>query len=281
MRLAVSNIAWPPAKVDEALDLLAAYGATGLEIAPSLLFAGEDDPLRPSQARLNRALEMVESRGLSFVSLQSLHYGCKDAALFGTSAERRRFVAALEGATELAARLGARTLVVGSPRHRIVPPQLPHEDALIIAVECFRDLGETAAARGCVLAVEANPAAYGTNFLTHLNDAVAFVEQVDHPAITVNLDIGAQILNGEIENVAATVAAIRPRISHVHLSTPHLGPVSGDDRFIQQALVGLQSARWDGWVSIEMRADPGDPLGALQRTLAGVAPLLAEATDET
>ena len=48
MKFAVSNIAWLYAERLDAYAMLRDYGFSGLEIAPSLLFAEENDPFAPS-----------------------------------------------------------------------------------------------------------------------------------------------------------------------------------------------------------------------------------------
>ena len=266
-RLAVSNIAWPPEARSRALSLLAELGVRGLEIAPGLFFAGEADPFAPSDAALAAALGEARDHGLTLVSMQSLHFAAPEAALFGPPEAREAFAGTLRRAVDLAARLGLPNLVVGSPRNRVVPDSMPAATARNIALEVFRALGDHAAARGCRLAVEPNPRAYGTNFLNLTSEALDFVREADHPAVTLNFDVGALTLNGEAAEAAELFVRAGARVSHVHLSAPGLAPVDAAAAPIGEALDMLEAAGWDGWVSIEMRAAEPDPLAAVTRAV--------------
>ena len=267
-RLAISNIAWPPDQRRPALALLAELGVGGLEVAPGLLFPGEVDPFAPSEAVLRATLGEVEAHGLTFVSMQSLHFAAPDAALFGEPEARRRFADTIARAIDLAARLGLPNLVVGSPRNRVVPEDMPAATARRIALDVFRALGDQAATRGCRLALEPNPRDYGTNFLNLTSEVRDFVREADHPAVALNFDIGALSLNGEAEADAALFASARDLVSHVHLSRPHLAAVEAEDGSVGRALAMLDEAGWRSWVSIEMRAAAPDPLAAVRHAIS-------------
>ncbi|MBA4791886.1 MAG: sugar phosphate isomerase/epimerase [Rhizobiales bacterium] len=267
MRLAVSNIAWSAADADAAYDLLADLGVPGLEIAPGILFAGEPDPFAPSDAAVAAVRARLDRAGLTLCSMQSLLFGVEGAALFGAAEERAAFQGGLLRAIGLAGRLAIPNLVVGSPRNRVIPDIFSPEEARRIAVSVFRHLGDRAAEAGCVLAMEPNPAVYGTNFLTTLEETDAFVRAVGHPAVKVNFDVGALHVNGDFPRLREALDLARPRISHVHLSEPNLGPVPGSVDEARVVFAALRAVGWTGWVSIEMRADAADPLGGLRRSV--------------
>lgn len=267
MRLAVSNIAWPADCAEDAYDLLAEHGVPGLEVAPGLLFGAEADPFMPSAAALALTRTRLARAGLTLCSMQSLLFGVPGAALFGAPDERAAFEGGIARAIALAGRLEIPNLVVGSPRNRVIPAGLAPEAAWIVASEMFRRLGDAAAHAGCVLAMEPNPAVYGTNFLTTLEETDAFVRRLGHPAVRVNFDVGAQHVNGAFARLRETFEGARPQVSHVHLSAPELGPVPRDEMEARAVFAALRSAGWEGWVSIEMRADPVDPLALLRRSL--------------
>jgi len=267
VKWAVSNIAWPPEKAQDAYALLARFGVRGLEIAPSLFFAGADDPFTPTRAEAAQALAPMQEAGLELVSMQSLLFGVSGAALFGDDDERARLEAAVRRAINLAGQFGIPNLVFGSPRQRIVPDGMAPVVAADIAVAMFRRLGDAAAASGCLLAIEANPAEYGTNFLTHTQDALAFVDIVDHPAISLNLDLGAVWVNGEKHVIGDTLANAAGRVSHVHISEPNLAPAPADGPGTRAILSIVDAAGYDAWYSIEMKAVSNFPLDAVEAGL--------------
>lgn len=265
MRLAVSNIAWTPEQTVAAYGLLSRHGIRGLEIAPGLFFADADDAFAPTPAEAARAIAPMQAAGLELVSMQALLFGVSGAALFGDAGERARLEVAMRRAINLAGRFGIPNLVFGSPRQRVVPDGMAAAAALEIAANTFRQLGDAAAAAGCRLAIEANPAEYGTNFLTGTSDALAFVEVVNHPAVTLNLDLGTVWMNGEQGDLAVIAAA--GRISHVHISEPQLAAAPACGPATRDLLSIVNDAGYDGWYSIEMKAVPDFSLDALEASL--------------
>ena len=263
MRLAVSNIAWSFDNRLAAYAILRDHGLDGLEIAPSLLFAGADDPFLPPAAVVAARLGEIAGAGLRLVSMQSLLFGVGDAALFGPPAAADRLVRGLERAIVLAGRLGIPNLVFGSPRQRVVPPELSPDAALQHACGVFRRLGDLAAANGTRLALEPNPAGYGTNFMTTFAETLAVVHAAGHPAVTLNFDLGALHMTGAAGDAAAFIAAAGPHLSHVHLSAPFLAPAPQTTEEAAAVLRALAGTGYAGAVSVEMKAVAGDELAGV------------------
>ena len=269
MILSVSNLAWAPAERLEAYDLLAEAGLTGLEIAPGLFFDAAEDAFAPDAATAEAALGEIAARGLSLVSMQSLLFGVQGAALFGDPEARAAFELGMERAIDLAGRFGIPNLVFGSPGQRRIPEGMDEPEARAQAALTFRRLGDRAAAAGTVIAMESNPVAYGANFLTTLEDAEAFVAQVDHPAVTLILDLGAMHLNGTFDTLPARMGELASHLTHVHISEPHLAPAPDDVTDLGPVLVALRRAGYNRAVSIEMKR-PEDGLAGLRGRLAAL-----------
>jgi sugar phosphate isomerase/epimerase len=268
MRLAMSNIAWAPEERLEAYAALAEAGFTGLEIAPGLLLHAAEDPFDPDAATLRTALDEVAGAGLTLVSMQSLLFGVPGAALFGDADARMAFEAAMRRAIALGGRLGIPNLVFGSPAQRRVPEGMAMDAAVARGAEVFRRLGDHAAAHGTAIAIEANPAAYGTNFCNTLEEAESFVGTVDHPAVRMILDLGAQIMNGTLERTAGLLPRIAPRLNHVHVSEPDLAPAPAPGRpaTLAPVFAALAAEGYAGAVSIEMKR----PAGGLAEVRAAI-----------
>ena len=256
MRLAVSNIAWSPQERLEAYAILAEAGFTGLEIAPGLFFHAAADPFVPDECTASAAMAEIADAGLTLVSMQSLLFGVAGAALFEGPEARAAFEAGMMRAIALAGRFGIPALVFGSPLQRRVPEGLAMEDALDQAAEVFRRLGDAAQGAGTRIGIEANPAAYGTNFCTTLDEALGLVARVDHPAIAPHLDLGAMHMNGDFAGVPARLPALGPALAHVHVSEPHLAPAPADEGALVPVLRALAAAGYAGAVSIEMKRAP-------------------------
>jgi sugar phosphate isomerase/epimerase len=275
-KLAMSNIAWAPEERLEAYAILAEAGFTGLEIAPGLFFHAAADPFVPDTASAATALAEAADAGLALVSMQSLLFGVAGAALFEGAEARAAFEAGMRRAIRLAERFGIPNLVFGSPLQRRVPGGMAMTDALEQAAEVFRRLGDAAAAAGTRIGIEANPAAYGTNFCTTMDEALGFVGQVDHPAIVPHLDLGAMHMNGDFASVPARLPDLAPRLSHVHVSEPGLAPASADPAALVPVLRALGTAGYSRAVSIEMKRAP-EGLAAVRRAVRALAEAVKQA----
>ncbi len=260
---AVSNIAWSYRNRLEAYAILKDHGFGGLEIAPGLLFAEEAIPIAPSTTGVSERLSELERAGLRLVSMQSLLFGVEGAEVFGPPAAVEKLQVGLTRAIVLAGRIGIPNLVFGSPRQRIVPPDMSPADVLERVCAVFLPLGDLAAANGTVLAMEPNPAEYGTNFMTSFPEALEVVKAIDHPAITLNFDLGALHMTGAFGEAGAYMAAAAPYLSHVHLSEPFLGPAPASVEEAASVLKSLSGIGYAHAVSIEMKAAATDELGAV------------------
>lgn len=267
----MSNIAWLAEERLEAYAILAEAGITGLEIAPGILFHAAADPFVPDAASAGEALREAADAGLSLVSMQSLLFGVTGAGLFDGAEPRAAFERGMHRAITLAGRFGIPNCVFGSPAQRRVPQGMAMDAAMDEAAAVFRRLGDAAAAAGTRITIEANPAAYGTNFLTTLDEAEAFVAAVDHPAVAVILDLGAMHMNGDFASVPERLPALAPRLNHVHVSEPQLAPAPADAAALVPVLQGLAAAGYAKAVSIEMKRSPrglADVRGAAARLVA-------------
>ncbi len=275
MNLGISNIAWSPDELDDVLAVMANAGARGLEIAPGLAFADEADAFVPSEAAVAAFRRRIAAHGIELISMQSLLFGVEKAKLFGDEAERGGFIHGIGRAIGLAERLGIGNLVMGSPGARKIPDTMPRQDAETSAIDIFRRLGDLAAAAGTKIALEPNPAVYGTNFMNTLREAADFAARVDHPAVTVNFDLGALHMNDEIADADALFVLASPRVSHVHVSEPDLAPAPRDAQTFATVAKALLERGYAGWFSIEMRAVDDDRLGVIESRLEACARALS------
>jgi D-psicose/D-tagatose/L-ribulose 3-epimerase len=166
--------------------------------------------------------------------------------------------------------------VFGSPKNR-VRGDLPLNTAMSIACDFFQELGGAAASHGVSLCIEANPAAYGCDFVTTTAEAVELCRRVNHPAIRVNGDLGGMTMSGETPALSLEDAG--PWIGHFHASEPQLAELGTAGADHAGAARGLEAIGYDGWVSIEMR-DTGD-LASVDRAVARAKAAYGTARDAT
>lgn len=241
MKLAASNIGWDDSCQEAVFAEMRRLGFQGLEAAPTRVF-----PERPYE-RLREAADWAarlrEERGLAVCSLQSIWFGrgerIADPAGYGP------LLSHTEAALRFAGAAGCPVLVLGCPKNRTV--ELPGDEE---RVERFlAEAAGLAAEHGAVIALEPNPAIYGTNFANTTWQAAQTVRRIGCPALGLNLDIGALVENREeLRAVEENMDLIR----HVHLSEPWLAPIRRRPEHRELAAL-LRRCGYGGFVSLEMK----------------------------
>lgn len=254
MRLSMSNIGWSCEHDEEIYHILKENGFTGLEIAPTRVFS--NDPYDRSREAKDWAKQIKKKYGFEIASMQSIWYGRKEK-IFGNEEERRYLQQYTKKAIEFAAAIGCRNLVFGCPRNRVTYAI----DDGAVGIHFFKDLGDHALEKGTVIAMEANPPIYGTNYINDTLSAFKLIEQVDSKGFLLNLDIGTMIQNGE--NVNAIKGKVH-LIHHVHISEPELKPIRKRQIHMDLKEI-LQKEDYQGYISIEMGRT--DDLCVLEETI--------------
>ena len=251
MMISVSNIAWDIPEEPDIAALLRQRGIAHIDIAPGKYFP---DPERATSAEVGAVRRLWEERGFAIYGVQSLLFGTSGLNLFDDPEER--MLRRLEAICRIGSGLGTRTLTFGSPRQR---DRSGLEDAAAnaIAVDFFRKLGNAAGDAGVIVCLEPNPALYGCNFMVSTDETAAVVSAVDHPAIRLQLDIGALVLNGEPPE--ETIERHAPLIGHVHASEPRLVTLGDGGAPHHEAGTAIRAVRPDLVVTIEMVASPARP----------------------
>lgn len=240
--LAASNIGWAAPDDPMILSLMKKLGYTGLEAAPTRL-VGENPYTKLDQAAKISG-QLREEYGLCIPSLQSIWYG-QQGSLFDP-VDALRLADYTCRAVDFAAAVGCPSLVFGNPRQRVIPAGTDPDSAMPF----FQKIADYARAHGAVIALEANPPVYGTNFCNTSEDAFTFARRV--PGLAVNYDLGTLLTNGEsliplFENLDL--------VSHIHLSEPGLAPL--EPRPLHRELAHqLREFGYQGFVSIEMKTQP-------------------------
>jgi len=244
VKLAISNIAWLAEDDESVYQLMKKYGYTGLEIAPSRII-----PDAPYD-RLEDALKWknaIQEKGFVIPSIQSIWYG-RTENIFAGEDERESLKNYTEKAILFAEAIGCPNLVWGCPKNRQVPEGVNEELAEQIAIPFFKELGQAAAEHHTVIALEAVPAIYNTNFINDTVTAIEFIQKVNTKGFRLNLDIGTIIENKE------ACGMIRDNIdlvNHVHISEPGLKEIV--KRQIHKELNDLlECLHYSRYISIEM-----------------------------
>ena len=266
MRLGFSNLAWPPADDDAVAVVMRAEGASGVELAPAKLWPHAPH-VEPGVAESYAA--WWRDAGCAVVAFQAILYGRPDLDLFGDATSVAALQRHLVAMGALAARCGARVLVLGAPGNRRRGAR-SMTAAVAAAARVLRPVAEGLAAHGVSLCIEPNPPRYGCDFVTTAAEAAVLAEAVGHANFGVHLDTAALALSGETS--VAALRPVMPHVRHVHLSEVDLAPV-GTTTSVPHETLGpaLRAAGYDGWLSVEMRLSVPDAWREALPRAAGVA----------
>lgn len=265
MRLAISNIAWDTSEDEDIAKLLKRYAVDAIDIAPGKYFS---DPAKATDAEIAEVKDWWGARGIEITGMQALLFGTTGLNVFGHPDVQSAMLQHLAAVCRIGARLGAPRLVFGSPKNRD-RNNLSDEQVAEIAIPFFRRLGDIAQAYDVRVCLEPNPRCYGTNFMTTSAETATVVKQVAHPAIRMQLDTGALMINGE--DPVAVLQDCASLIGHIHASEPDLVPLGDGGNDHAKVAAGLKQLLPKHVVSIEMLASKNEPhLVSIERAL-GVA----------
>ena len=255
MKISVSNIGWSPENDEAVYRRMRENGFSGLEIAPTRVIPEAPYDHIPEAVRFAESLRA--QYGFCIPSMQSIWFGVQEK-VFGTAEEKTRLIAYSKKAVDFAEAIGCRNLVFGCPKNRALPEGADPAEA----VGFFREIGDYAAAHHAVIALEANPPIYHTNYINTTPGALQLIREVGSEGFRLNLDTGTMVENGEDVSV---LEGSEKWIHHVHISEPGLVPLQ--ERPLHRELAAfLRSFAYEGFVSIEAgrQEDPGVLAGMME-----------------
>jgi D-psicose/D-tagatose/L-ribulose 3-epimerase len=238
---------WGPSVTPAQQPLFDALKATGYD--------GIEVPIISGDVATYRALgRILDDIGLDRTTLTVLPQGKNP--LSDEPSQRRAAVDHLAWALDCSTAIGSK-LICG-PIHQTLGEFTglpPSETELARGCEFHRAVGDLAAARGIVVAVEAMNR-FEAHLLNTMAQLVAYMDRVGHPAVTGMYDtFHANIEEGDA--VAAIIPSLR-HIAHVHVSENDRGVPGRGHVPWQATFETLRRAGYDGWLTIEAfsRASP-------------------------
>lgn len=277
MRLSLCNEVLHPLDLARQCAFAGAVGYDGLEIAP---FTLAEEPHRLSAGEIAAMRRTVEDHGLAVTSLHWLLVTPQGLSITSPDeAVRTRTRDVIHGLLDLAAGLGARVMVHGSPSQRRPAEGQSDDDAWARARDLFAGIAPEAAARGLIYCLE--PLAPPDNvFIQTVAEAARMVEAVDHLAFRTMIDTSAASAH-ESEPVADLIRRWVPTglVAHVQLNDANRrGPGEGRDRFAG-VLRALRETGYGGDIAVEpFIYEPDGPACAARA--AGYVRGLWEALDD-
>ena len=248
MKIAISNIAWDRSEDDAVAKLMQSLVVKGLDIAPGKL---SDNPVAMSEDEVRTYVDFWAMHDVQIVGMQSMLYGHPELRIFDDEETRQQTIDYLKQIILLAEAAGVGPMVFGSPKNRQIG-DLPLNQAIDIALDFFGELATFAHQHHTVLCLEPNPPHYNCDFINTANQAIDFVERIDHPGFRLHLDSAIMSMNNE--PIETTLENALPCLAHFHISEPQLGLVTAASEVEHQRFATcLRRFDYQQWVSIEMR----------------------------
>ena len=229
-------------------DLAAKLGYDGLEVSP---FTLGDEPHR---------LTPEEKRGLrraaadAGIVVTGLHYLMRaPAGLSITSRDkmqRARTIDVIRDLCELAADLGGKVLVHGSPDQRKLEAGFEDENRKH-AIDCFAAAGDAAAKAGVTYCIEPLSRRQ-TDHINTIEEAAGIVTAIGNPALRTMIDCSSAAPTEPL-SIPDTIRRWLPTgmIAHVHLNDPNRrGPGEGELEFAP-ILAALREQSYAGDLGVE------------------------------
>ena len=263
------HLSAPPAA---AFATLGALGFDAVEVTP---WTFTEDVKRVSDAETDAIREAAAEAGLAVLGIPRVFKTGDEAHHIGQppGPSRDRTVAALVATVECCAAIGGELVIFGSPNQRAVGDRDP-EAVWAAAVETFRAprLRESLERTGVSLCMEPLSPPH-TDFITTADEAIRFVEAVDHPGVGLCLD--GYHLAAEADPVVDVLERAAPYLRHFHAdNTDGLGAAAGELDY-DEVIRALAALGYRGALSLEIHADilsaepfGGNPVAIGRETLA-------------
>lgn len=246
MKLGLINSAWAQAGRDTAFGIhqTKAIGFDTIDI-----FA---DPLETGVKERLLIQRECDKAGLPIVSVACVAVGLID---FNPSVQRfhmercRKYL-------DFVLELGAKNLLLVLGEYIWERQIIPPAEQWRTAVDCTRALGQYASDLGVEIALELEP--FKLSLLNNVDTMVAFIDEVNQPAVRANIDISHLVLSGI---KAEELRRLKGKAIHVHISDCD-GKVHGDlppGRGVvpfEPYLREIKALGIDGAVSIELEYSP-------------------------
>lgn len=275
LKLAVSNVAWYPKEIDGFLQLLTSLKCQGIELAANMLW---EEPVDSSVKERLELRRKIEDAGLKLIGLQSLLYTRRDLLLFKDEQTRQKTLDYLTKLMELCFDLGGEILVFGSPRNRNIGV-LSKDQAYVIAVNFFRQVGEQAYERNVFFCIEPLGKTE-TDFVNTVKEAERLIADTgDSPGLGLHIDTKGLIDANEVSDSYLTRSFARAK--HVHLNDPGLMPPGSTGYDHQKIRVRMEGSGYSRFVSIEMKRQDSDVEGAIRRAVEYIKKIYLNKYDRT
>lgn len=248
MKISICNEVIASLSFEEQCKFIRATGYDGIEIAP---FTLGEEPHKLSIARKNEIKKIAADHGVPITSLHYLMIAPQGMSITSSDKNVRTFtVEVMRALCDLAAELGAKLLIHGSPHQRQLEPGKEAEGTKR-GIEAFAAVAEAANKNGVVYLLE--PLSHkNTGFVNTMAQAVDIVRSINSPGLKTMLDCSAAGTS-ETKSIPEVLREWIPSglVAHIHFNDPNRrGPGEGD-LAIAPIVAALNETGYKGDAAIE------------------------------
>ena len=227
MRIALCNEVIAAMPFERQCAFARSVGYDAIEIAP---FTLTDDPARLPTAQAATWRRAATDAGIAITSLHYLLRAPSGLSITTSDAgQRHRTVDVMRALCGLAADLGARVLVHGSPDQRALAAG-EEDDGRKRGIDCFAAVAEAAAQARVVYCIEPL-SRHQTQFVNTVEEAAAIVRAIDNPAVRTMIDCSAAGRRKRSPSPTSCAAGCPPASSATSISTTRTGAVRAKERW--------------------------------------------------
>lgn len=225
------------------IDRLAELGFDGAELTVMYhVVPKETSPGRRAEICRHAADAGLKISALHFIFEPGMKMTSDDAA------ERQRIADHMVEVMQLAADLGAPTVVIGGGGARSIPAEMDWQVGLDRVFDIYRDMAKRCEGLGVIAGFEALNR-YETNMGFTLEECCCYAERIGSPIVKVVGDTFH--MNIEEASLPDGIRNVGDRLAHLHLPDSHrLSPGGGHIDF-PPLLEALKESSFDGFVSFE------------------------------
>ena len=219
MKLALCNEVLAPLPFEQQCEWAARLGYDGLELAP---FTVSDSPQSMTLAQAKGLRATAAQYGMTISGLHWLLVRPEGLSITSPDAHVwQRTVDLMQHLCEVCAAVGGTYLVHGSPGQRAIGPGQTAQDALQRATHAWALAAEAAGRQGVTYCIEPLSSDQ-TPLVNTLEQAVAVVREVNHPALKTMLDTSSAG-RAESDDIPTLIARWLPTglLAHVQLNDPN------------------------------------------------------------
>jgi sugar phosphate isomerase/epimerase len=245
-KYAYNSFSYYGEEIDRSVERVAAFGYDAIELV------GE-----PGQYDGPRVRELAADAGIAVSSISSMYTADRDLCHPDPS-RRRQAVGYVRAVADLAAEVGAATIIVAPSAVMKTAPLAPPADEWEWAIESIREGGEYAASVGVDVSLEPWNR-YETYFLNRLEQAIELWRAT-------GLENGGVMgdtfhMNIEEASIPDALRAARGLLNHVHLADSNRAVAGRGHTDFRPILRALADIDYGGYLSFEVMAPSGDPMG--------------------